>query len=186
MVVGLLALLPALTIILAFLAVIPGVVAIVLGILGLAKARQHPAGLGKGMAVTGIVCGALTVVALIAEIVLFVWIAGEVEPELTRVGPAEVDDYELSDRSCRVEAGVAVAGGLLTNHSRLGSAFVIRVRFLDRGRPIGQAADHLETELADGATWEWEVELPLDDPAIGTEQLDCRVTRVDRASIATD
>ncbi len=186
LVIGLLALLPALTIVLAFLAVVPGVVAIVLGILGLAKAREHPAGLGKGMAVTGIVCGALTIVALIAEIVLVIWVTDEVDDTLTEVQAAEVDDYALSDRSCRVVGPTAEAGGLLTNTSGVASAFVIRVRFLDRGRPLGQAADQLEVELADGETWEWLATLPLDQATVDTERLDCRVTQVDRATVTRD
>ena len=138
-VVGVLAVLPAVTIVFAVLAVFPGIVAIVLGVVGLSISRRHPAAPGRGLAIGGIVCGVLTFVALIIEIVLFAVVLDSSEVDLVDQREAEVDDYELSDRTCVVENGgaAAVASGILTNRSGDDHAFVIEVRFLDRGLDLG-------------------------------------------------
>jgi hypothetical protein len=48
-----------------------GIVAAVLGFLGMRKASESPAGVGKGQAIAGLVTGALSVVLLVLFIALF-------------------------------------------------------------------------------------------------------------------
>ena len=185
-VVGVLAMLPAVTIVFAVLAVFPGIVAIVLGVVGLSISRRHPAAPGRGLAIGGIVCGVLTFVALVIEIVLFAVVLDSSEVDLVDQREAEVDDYELTDRTCTVENGgsAAVASGILTNRSGEDHAFVVEVRFLDRGLDLGRSNDSLETRLGDGQSWEWEVRLGLDpDAGVDTDGLQCRIVQVDLAEL---
>jgi hypothetical protein len=54
------------------LAIVLGPVAIILGFMGLGKAKEHPEAKGKAHAITGIVLGFLTLFALIAAAVYFI------------------------------------------------------------------------------------------------------------------
>lgn len=149
----------------------------------------------NGVAISASVVGVLAIlpavtivfVALAIEIVLFALVLDSTEVDIVDRREAEVDDYELSDRTCVVENGgsAAVASGLLTNRSGEEHAFVIEVRFLDRGLDLGRSSDSLETRLGDGQTWEWEVRLGL-DPAAGvdTDGVQCRIVQVDLAEVA--
>jgi hypothetical protein len=184
MVVGIIAILPALTIVFAVLAVWPGVLAIVLGAVGLSRAKHHPARPGRGQAIAGIVLGGLTVVALIVEIVLFAIVIDSVDVKLVDQRPAEVDDYQISDRTCEVRDDQAVAGGVLTNRSGAAHAFILDVGFEDGDRDLGTRRDMIESALADGQQWAWEVVLPLDSATgVDTDGLDCRIVEVDIATV---
>ena len=184
MVVGIIAILPALTIVFAVLAVWPGVLAIVLGAIGLSRANRQPARPGRGQAIAGIVLGGLTVVALIVEIVLFAIVIDSVDVKLVDQRPAEVDDYQISDRTCVVRDDEAVAGGVLTNRSGAAHAFILDVRFEDGNRDLGTRRDMIESALADGQQWAWEVVLPLDSATgVDTDSLDCRIVEVDIATV---
>lgn len=184
MVIGLLALLPAITIIFAVFAVFPGILAIILGAVGLSTASRHPGRPGRGMAITGIVCGALTVVALVIEIVVLVVAVDSVDVDLVDQRTAEVDDYEISERTCAVVDGRAVASGVLTNRSGAPHAFILDVRFQDGAQPLGVREDRLESPLADGAVWSWQVVLPLEDGSgVDTDGLQCRIVQVELATV---
>ena len=89
---------------------------------------------------------------------------------------ATQDEYALSDQTCSVDAGRAVATGTLTNLSGRDTGFGVIVRFLDGDVDLGrpQTVEHPE-RLADGDTWAWEVDLDVDDsPA----DLRCNVIQV--------
>ncbi len=187
MVIGIIAVLPAVTIVFAVLAVFPGIVALILGFVGLSNANRHPARPGRGMAITGIVLGGLTVVALVIEIVLFAIVLDSVDVNLVDQHPAEVDDYEISGRTCAVQRDRAIASGVLTNRSGAPHAFILDVRFEDGDRRLGTRRDMLESPLADGAQWSWDVVLPLDSATgVDTDGLDCRIVEVDIATVDND
>lgn len=184
MVIGIIAILPAITIVFAVLAVFPGILAIILGAVGLSTANRYPDRPGRGMAITGIVLGGLTVVALIIEIVLFAIVLDRVDVNLVDQRPAEVDDYSISDRTCAVNGDRAVASGVLTNRSGVPHAFILDVRFLDGDRELGVRRDMIESPLADGERWGWQVVLPLDSATgVDTDGLDCRIVAVDLATV---
>ncbi len=89
---------------------------------------------------------------------------------------ADAGQYELQDQACGAEADRARASGVLANRSGSSQGFGVIVRFfdgdVDLGRP--QTVEHDEL-LDDGATWGWEVDLPIDErPA----DLRCSVIQV--------
>lgn len=49
--------------------------AIIFGLIGLSKAKQHPEAKGKGHAIAGIVCGSITMLLLVATIIYVVVMA---------------------------------------------------------------------------------------------------------------
>jgi hypothetical protein len=170
----------------SFIAFIPGVAAIVFGVFGLRKTRELTGGMSRGVSIAGIAIGVFDVLASVAAfLIVAVFVASSDFAVIDRE-PAEVDDYELSDRTCRVDGGLAVAGGILTNRSGAEHGFVISVRFLDGGAELGSASDELETDLEDGSTWAWEVVYPIDPEAVNTDSLDCRVSQVELGDVVSD
>ena len=116
---------------------------------------------------------------LVAALVLVAGLVGvacseDFSPDDRRL--ATQDEYALSDQTCSVDAGRAVATGTLTNLSGRDTGFGVIVRFLDGDVDLGrpQTVEHPE-RLADGDTWAWEVDLDVDDsPA----DLRCNVIQV--------
>jgi len=186
LVIGIIAALAVFTLIGAFVAFVPGVTAVVLGILGLQRAGRTPDGRGRGLAIAGIVLGALaTVASLVAFAVVAVFVASS-DTALVGEQPAAVDDYELTDRTCEVEDGQAVASGILVNRSGQGHGFAVVTEFRDGTVPLGTRTTELESELEDGASWGWEVVLPVDVDQVDTDSLDCRVVRVEIGDVVSD
>ena len=91
---------------------------------------------------------------------------------------ATQDEYALSDQTCGVDGGRAVATGTLTNLSGRDTGFGVIVRFLDGDVDLGrpQTVEHPEP-LADGDTWAWEVDLDVDAATPPTD-LRCNVIQV--------
>jgi hypothetical protein len=159
------------------------VVAIVLGVIGLRRAGEHPTGQGRGSSVAGIVLGVLGTLASIAAFAIVALFVASSDFEISDTRPAAPDDYELSDRTCRVENRQAVAGGVLTNTSEGEPGFVITVRFLDGQRVLDTATDELAANLGHDQSWDWEVAIPVDPQQVNTDSLECRVERVDLARL---
>lgn len=89
---------------------------------------------------------------------------------------ATPEEYALSNQTCGVEDGRAVAAGTVTNFSGRDTGFGVIVRFLDGDVDLGrpQTVTHPEP-LADGDAWDWEVGLDVDGaPA----DLRCNVIQV--------
>jgi len=75
-----------------------GIVALILGIIGLSRVKKNRSG-GRGMAITGIVTGALAMV--VAVVVFFVAVLGDTAVELEqclRENPQEVCEQQFEDR----------------------------------------------------------------------------------------
>ena len=59
-----------------FIAIILGVLAVIMGTIGINRANRTP-GLGKGMAITGVVCGIVAiVVSVLFVIAVYGWVLG--------------------------------------------------------------------------------------------------------------
>jgi hypothetical protein len=184
LVVGIVAALAVVTVVFCVLAFIPGVAAIVLGVLGLRRAREHPAGVGRGSAVAGIVCGTIATMASIALIAVVVLFVTTVDLPGAERRPALADEYELSEQTCVVRNGdVAVSSGVLVNRSGEAHGFAVTVRFLDRGAELGAVTESLQSFLADGESWAWEVRFPVARGQVNTDGLDCEVAGVEIADI---
>jgi hypothetical protein len=187
LIIGILALLPAVTIIFAFLAVVPGVVAIVLGGIGLSNANRRTGGIGKGSAITGIICGILTFVALAIEITAFVFLAANDEPDIVNARDATQAEYEIQGQTCRATTrDLAESEGVLINRSGEPHAFTIAVRFVEDGVDMGTDTDQLAVELADGASWAWQTQefAGPNHGTVTTEHLDCQIASVQLGEIA--
>ena len=186
MVVGILTLLTVFSVIFSVVAFVPGIVAIVLGVVGVRRARAHPTGLGRGQAVAGIVCGSIGTVVSIGAIAIIALFVASADFTIVGERPAAPDDYELSDRTCKVDGLPAVAGGVLTNRSGAEHGFVVTVRFLDGPRELGSSSDELESDLGDGQSWDWQVAIPVDAQQVDTDGLDCRVEQVEIGDVVSD
>lgn len=186
LVIGILAVLAVVTLIGAFVAFVPGVAAIVLGVLGLQRAGQVPGGRGRGGAIAGIILGVLgTVASILAFVVVAVFVASS-DTALIGEEPAAPDDYEVTDRTCEVEDGRAVASGILVNRSGAVHGFAVVVEFRDGATPLATRTTELESELEDGSSWGWEVVYPLGSDEVDTDGLDCRLVRVEIGDIVSD
>ena len=118
-------------------------------------------------------------IGLVAALVLSAGVVGvacssDFDPNDRRL--AAQDEYALSDQTCGVDGGRAVATGTLTNFSGRNTGFGVIVRFLDGDVDLGrpQTVEHPEP-LADGDTWAWEVGLDVDSPPA---DLRCNVIQV--------
>ena len=186
MVVGIVTMLAVFTFIFAFVAFVPGVVAIVLGVVGLRRAGEHPTGQGRGSAITGIVLGVLGTLASIVAFAIVALFVASSDFTILDTEVAGPDDVELTDRTCEVQGGQAVATGVLRNTSGAPHGFIVTVQFLDRDVELGSASDRFEQDLEDGQTWAWEVVMPVDPEEVNTDGLDCRVDRVDLGEVVSD
>jgi hypothetical protein len=109
----------------------PGVAAIVLGAIGLGKAKQL-GGKGRGQAIAGIVLGALSLLAGIGTVVAINRGADEVEDALDELGgAADPDTFDVTVESCELdEFGTATAEGLIINTSSRQRNYEIVVEFV--------------------------------------------------------
>jgi hypothetical protein len=186
MVVGIVGILAVFTFILAFVAFVPGVAAIALGIFGLRRAGEHPTGQGRAAAVTGIVTGVLATLASIAAFAIVAIFVASSDFTILDTEVAGPDDVQLTDRTCEVDGGQAVATGVLRNTSGAEHGFIVTVQFLDHDVELARASDRLEQDLGDDQTWAWEVAVPVDPEQVDTDGLDCRVDRVELGDVVSD
>jgi hypothetical protein len=186
MVVGIVAILAVFTFIFAFVAFLPGIVAIVLGIIGLRRAGERPDGQGRAPSVAGIVCGVLGTLASIAAFAIVALFVASSDFTILDTEVAGPDDVELTDRTCEVDGGQAVATGVLRNTSGEAHGFIVTVQFLDHGTELASASDRLEQDLEVDQTWAWEVTVPVDPQQVNTDGLDCRVDRVELGDVVSD
>lgn len=123
----------------------------------------------------GRVVGLLATLGLVMVTALALVACGK-DYDLDARRTATPDEYTLSNQTCEVAAGRAVAAGDLVNHSGRETGFGVIVRFLDGDVDLGrpQTVTHPE-DLADGEAWSWEVGLDVDStPA----DLRCNVIQV--------
>jgi hypothetical protein len=186
LVLGIAAIFFVFTVLLAFLAFIPGGIAIVLGILGLRRAGERPDGQRRGLATAGIVLGVLASLASIAAFAIVALFVASSDFSVVDTEVAGPDDVVLTDRTCLVEGGQAVAGGVLRNTSGASHGFIVTVRFLDDDVELASASDHIEHDLEDGQSASWEVAITVDPAQVNTDSLDCRVDRVELGDVVSD
>jgi hypothetical protein len=181
---GIVGLLAVLSFLFVFVAFVPGVAAIVLGVAGVRRAGEHPAGHGRGSAIAGIVCGTLATVASIAAFAIVALFVASSDDGFVTMQGAAPEDFSLSDQTCQIEDDQAVATGVLTNQSR-GElhGVAITIVFAEAFRELGQGTDRTESELAPGESWEWEVSFGLDPDLVNTDVLECQVLRVERGRV---
>jgi hypothetical protein len=181
LVLGIVAVLAAVTVILAFVSFVPGIGAIVAGVIAL----RRPDGSGRASAIAGLVSGILATAASVLAFAIVALFVASSDETLSHNVAAAPDDYRLSDRTCEVDGGEAVASGVLTNTSGAAHGFEIEVTFSDRGDEFAMSHDDLDHRLADGASWNWEVRLSTERD-VNTDGLACRVTSVELDLVVAD
>jgi len=155
--------------------VVGGIAAVVLGFLGLARARQR-GGAGRGRAVAGLVLGLISVV-----LGVLTWLAVGAGFQLLGdaldglVGPADPADYAVSVDTCDATGnGGAAATGSITNTSGRTRNFLVRVAFRDDGSVLDNAEDVVYSlDPGDEGTW------TVDGSARAGSRLTCAVVAVE-------
>lgn len=151
---------------------IGGVVAVILGFLGMKKPT------GKGMAITGIILGFINII--VSGIVLVMLIAGVglfSKAVSDATGIADPSTYSITVDDCRVSsAGTATAGGTITNKAGKEKSFSITVEFVDKSTGDSVESTTTETSIAPKDDRDYSVfsaEIPR-----GTRAITCRVKEV--------
>lgn len=153
---------------------VPGVVALILGVIGLGKAKGV-GGKGKGQAITGIVLGLLSVVLGIGSWWAIARGADRVEEVVDELaGPADPSTYEVSVTRCQLDdVGNVVAQGRLENTSDEERNYEVRVEFV-RGGDVLDSGNTFLTNIAADDSVVWEITGIVD----GDGNLRCTVTDV--------
>lgn len=155
---------------------IAGVVAVILGFIGIKKADD--AGNGRGTSMVGIVLGVVGSIAWIAIAVLVVFAADEAGEELDDLtGVADAADYELVEESCEVDdVGIVTFSGTIENTSTTEKGFTVHTEIADAdtGRVL-DSGSVTKDDIQPGAVERWGViTTGVDEDA----DLECRVTSV--------
>jgi hypothetical protein len=186
MILGIFGVVACLTVFLSFVAFVPGLAAVALGWVALRRSRGFDDPTGRLQAIIAVVTGVMsTIGSVVAFVVVAVFVASS-DQALVDEQPARPDDFELSDRTCRVDDGRAVAAGVLTNRSGDTHGWALDVTFLDGEQELGRLSDELESDLVDGASWAWEVVMTVDPSQVNTDSLRCRVEQVFTGELVSD
>jgi hypothetical protein len=152
----------------------PGVAAIVLGAIGLGKAKQL-GGKGKGQAIAGIVLGAVSLLAGIGTLVAINRGADEVEDLVDEFGgPADPDTFDVTVDNCELdEFGTATAEGLIINTSGRSRNYEVVVEFV-RGDEVLDSGTTVMFDVGEGERDTWTVVGTVDE----SDDVECTVSGV--------
>jgi hypothetical protein len=167
--------------ILSFFCVGPivGVPAVVLGLIGLSKAKET--GTGRGMSIAGIVLGAVGSVVIVLGFVLLVVVADDASNRLDEIaqnigGEADPDDYELQTDSCEVSrSGGVTFEGTIENTAGRDMNFEIETEIREADSDVLLETPTAYVEIPEGDTVRWRATTFLSEPTDVT----CEVTGVD-------
>jgi len=162
------------------LGILAGILAIIFGFLGRTKAKET--GTGSGMALTGLILGAVGVVAGIAFIVAIVVAADEgsdaISDALSDIaGPADPDDYDVESTACAIDSvGLVTVEGSIENTSDEEKNFeiVAEIREPSSGRLLDDPSTFVY-DIPAGRTVSWEI---LGSVGDGVTRVECRVAEV--------
>jgi hypothetical protein len=105
-----------------FLGGLLGVIGLVLGIIGIKRARQIDN--GRGLAVAGTVLSSLAIIGTVLMVTLVAWLVNRGD-EL--FGEADPSTYDITADSCRLVGGQGIAAGTITNTDDRERRFVVSV-----------------------------------------------------------
>jgi hypothetical protein len=151
-----------------------GIPAVILGILGLSKAKQI--GTGKGMSIAGIILGAVGTLLTIAFFVFVVIAAEDATDDLS--GPADPGDYEIDidQSSCEVDRfGFLTLTGTIQNTSGSEKNFTVNgsVRDADDGTILDSSGADIVSDIPAGQSAAWDITFSVADESATPE---CTVT----------
>jgi hypothetical protein len=154
-----------------------GVVAIVLGMLGLKKASEI--GVGRGQSIAGIVLGGIgTVLWVIVGIALLAGAAKVSDNLHNAVGTADPSTYDVTQASCAVDdVGFITFTGTIKNTASSQKNFSISGEFRDKSSDaVIDTSTDIVTDLNAGDTAQWKM---VSTKSETTTQVTCKVTEVD-------
>jgi hypothetical protein len=154
-----------------------GLLAIVLGFVGLRRARRSPgaaATRGRGRAVAGVVCGAVGVILAVVGYFVVSGLFRSVFDEL------DLGAYSVTERACGVRDGLATFDGAITNEASSTRTYRVVVAFLRGGTDNVLRTDSTEVRsVGPGET------VPFTASAfVRAEEVDCTVQLVLRVPFA--
>ena len=155
-------------------AFVGGVAAIVLGAIGLGKAKQL-GGLKKGQALAGVILGALSILIGIGAWIAIARGSDEVNDALDGInGPAATDTFDVTVETCEIdEFGNATAEGTITNTSNRARSFEVEVEFVRAGEVVDSTST-IVSDIEPGAQEDWSVPGAVD----GSDNVRCTVPAV--------
>jgi hypothetical protein len=151
-----------------------GVLAVIFGFLGLSKAKVLEK--GKGMAIAGLVLGAVGIIGGILFIVLVaVGVNNASDNAQDTFGPVSSSDYELTTDTCEIDQyGSVTFNGTIENTANkdLGIDIVGEIRNAKTNALLSTETDYVST--TEGGTSDWSLDTYIDNPV----DITCRVTAV--------
>ena len=156
---------------------IAGIVAIVLGVLGMKKSGQT--GSGKGMSIAGLVLGVIGTLIGIVIIVAVIAAGDDISDSLDDIaGPADSSDYEIdvpADACSIDEFGSISFEGTIENTAGRDMSFIVNGEIRDSDTNVVIDTRTAYVEVAEDSTAQWEITAFVDDPV----DIKCKVTGVD-------
>jgi hypothetical protein len=152
------------------------ILAIVLGFLGLKKARE--VGVGKGMSIAGMVLGAVGLVGSLILIVALVSFGKAAKDATVNIsGAADPSTYQLTPGDCAVDDfGFATYQGTIKNTTSSKKNFTVNVEFRNKAsNAVADTSLDIVSDIQPGDTAEWKVTTSVDQGA----QVTCKVTQVE-------
>jgi hypothetical protein len=153
------------------------ILAIVLGFLGLKRAKEI--NVGRGMSIAGIVLGGVGLVGMAIAVVILIIAGGSATTHLNNIGGvADASTYQLTQGSCNVDSfGSATFEGTIKNTTSSSKNFSVKAEFRNKsnGAVIDTSTD-LVSSISAGDTAQWSITSSSTDS--GT-QLGCKVLEVD-------
>lgn len=156
------------------MAFVGGIVAVVLGVVGLGRAKER-GGARRGQAIAGIILGVLSMLlGLGTWFALAQTISNASDGLESAVGPADRSTYDISVDDCTVSAtGAATASGSIENRSDRDLNFEVVVEFVRSGSVLDEG-DTLVFDVPAGDVDTWSVDGFV--PASAT--VTCRISEV--------
>lgn len=153
-----------------------GIVAVVFGILGLAKAKQLD-GRGRGLSIAGIVLAVVNFFVTIGVVILIILLAGAASDSMSiRSGdPASPSTYEVEITNCSVDAlGAADFNGIIRNITDSRRSFMVSTEITDSFGTTMPSFPSLVIDIPPGGSRPWQA-TTFTDP-VG--DITCRVIGV--------
>ena len=155
-----------------------GVIAVVLGVIGLSKARSR-GGAKKGQAAAGLIMGVVSLALGAGSWVLFVVAVNEGSDAIADAtdelgGPADSSTYKVDITTCALDrSGTATVSGTIRNTSSRERNFEVEAEFRRSGTVL-ETGSTIVFDLGQGESQTWEVVSVIDSG----RAVDCNVTDV--------
>jgi hypothetical protein len=168
MVLGIIAIASGATMFLFAVAAPTGVLAVIFGVIALARSRTLPQRTGWGRAVAGTVCGSLGVALSVVGYFVVIDVFRDVVDQLD-IGP-----YRVEEGRCFVSDGLAMFNGTVTNEAETSRTYTLYIDFVRAGTDNAIASDAVTVRSVQPGE-----SAPFDASArVRVERVDCRVTSV--------